>query len=283
MDTKHGIMNNPHNIGVFEVNSSNINSHTADRGIEQIGFFICRKGHISLMMDRQRFDLLPGSMFIFNAFLKTSLIGYSDDLEGIAGGADFEYILSRLEFVSDSRCHIFIHFHPMVSLTTAQYNRLISLIDFIRSRLDDGSEIHQKIVAALIQAFCFETIDTFIKNYNIESIKQSRTDKVFEQFIIMLNRNARLHHDVKFYADNLNLTPRYFSTLIRRHSGRTPIQWISLFVIIEAKRMLANPTMSIKEVAGALNFPDQSFIGRYFRQYAGMSPSRYREASHPNG
>ena len=44
-----------------------------------------------------------------------------------------------------------------------------------------------------------------------------------------------------------------------------------------------NSTMSIKEVAGALNFPDQSFFGRYLRQYAGMSPSRYREASHPNG
>jgi len=34
--------------------------------------------------------------------------------------------------------------------------------------------------------------------------------------------------------------------------------------------------MTVKEVAAALNFPNQSFFGRYFRQYAGMSPLQYR-------
>lgn len=49
-----------------------------------------------------------------------------------------------------------------------------------------------------------------------------------------------------------------------------------MFVIIEAKRQLSNPNISIKEVAHRLNFSEQTFFGRYFRLYAGCSPSEYR-------
>ena len=36
--------------------------------------------------------------------------------------------------------------------------------------------------------------------------------------------------------------------------------------------------MSIKEIAQNLNFPNQSFLGKYFKEHVGMSPKEYRRS-----
>ena len=113
-------------------------------------------------------------------------------------------------------------------------------------------------------------------------MKQTRKDKTFQNFLVSLYQNFNIHRDVRFYAEQQCITPRYFATLIHEVSGKTPLQWISLFVIIEAKRMLSNPKISIKEVANRLHFTDQSFFGRYFKLYAGCSPSEYKSLSLPS-
>ena len=127
------------------------------------------------------------------------------------------------------------------------------------------------------QALCYEVIDAYKMNTLIEPNKQTRRDKIFQDFMTSLFHNFRRHRDVRYYADLQNLTPRYFSTLIDDVSGKTPLQWISMFVIIEAKRLLSDTNMSIKEKANKLNFYERSFFGHYFKQYAGCSPSEYRK------
>ncbi len=79
-----------------------------------------------------------------------------------------------------------------------------------------------------------------------------------------------------FYAAQLNLTPKYLSTLIRQTSGRTASEWIDDYVILEAKNLLKYSTMSVQEIAYSLNFPNQSFFGKYFKNHTGQTPSGYR-------
>ena len=74
------------------------------------------------------------------------------------------------------------------------------------------------------------------------------------------------------------LTPRYFSTIVREKSGRNALQWIMMFIIAEAKKLLSDPDPSIKEIAETLGFSNQSFFGRYFKQYVGLSPMAFRSS-----
>ena len=82
-----------------------------------------------------------------------------------------------------------------------------------------------------------------------------------------------------FYAELQHITPRYFSSIIKEKSGQTASRWIVQLVIAEAKRYLESTDLSIKEVAAMLNFPNQSFFGKYFKQHVGMSPNDYRRDS----
>ena len=84
--------------------------------------------------------------------------------------------------------------------------------------------------------------------------------------------------EVSHYADAQCLSPRYFSSIIKEKTGRSALQWITIVTIDDAKRLLDNPDNSIKDVAYRLGFPNQSFFGRYFKQYSGQSPTEYRKS-----
>jgi len=61
-------------------------------------------------------------------------------------------------------------------------------------------------------------------------------------------------------------------------SRRTPNEWIDNYVTLEIRVLLKNSSMSIKEIAQNLNFPNQSFLGKYFKEHVGMSPKEYRRS-----
>lgn len=267
------------NIELFDINSKNIRLRNPFSYLNQNGFILCKKGKISLVMDERLHEVQKGDLYIYPAFSQTQVHSVSDDLQGVAGTADFNFVLSSLNSISNTQSHIYIRFHPVVSLTAEQYKRIEGIIRLVRNRKATHTNLKTQVISTLVQAFCYEVIDAYITNKSILPMKQTHKDKTFQNFLVSLYQNFHTHRNVRFYAEQQNLTPRYFTTLIHKISGKTPLQWISLFVIIEAKRLLSNPKTSIKEIANTLHFTDQSFFGRYFKLYAGCSPSEYKNAT----
>ena len=48
---------------------------------------------------------------------------------------------------------------------------------------------------------------------------------------------------------------------------------------LEIKVLLQSTELSMQEIADRLGFPDQSYLGRYFKRYEGMSPGDYRKTA----
>ena len=60
----------------------------------------------------------------------------------------------------------------------------------------------------------------------------------------------------------------------------TPVvAMIDKIVIMEIKVLLQNTTLPIQEIAYKMHFPDQSYLGRYFKKHTGISPSAFRQES----
>ena len=64
--------------------------------------------------------------------------------------------------------------------------------------------------------------------------------------------------------------------VIKEYSGKSAVEWINEFVILEAKIMLKNTDLSIQKIAFRLNFATQSAFGKYFKLQTGMGPKAYR-------
>jgi len=111
---------------------------------------------------------------------------------------------------------------------------------------------------------------------SVDTVKQPRQAILAEQFISLVRENYRSERDTAFYAEKLCLTPKYLSHVIKSATGKSASEWIDDYVILEARALLKSTNMTIQQISDALNFPSQSFFGKYFKRIVGASPREYR-------
>jgi AraC-like DNA-binding protein len=97
-----------------------------------------------------------------------------------------------------------------------------------------------------------------------------------EKFLNLVQTHYREERGLKFYADRLCLTPIHLSRVIKSASHKSANDWIDEHVILEAKALLKSTSMTVQQISEELNFPSQSFFGKYFKRIVGVSPKEYR-------
>ena len=115
-----------------------------------------------------------------------------------------------------------------------------------------------------------QTAQTFLEYFYLIQQKVKDTCHRFRRELVVERR-------VNWYANQMNITPKYLSESVKQVSKRPPNDWIDRFVTMEMRVLLKNSTLSIKEIADRLHFPNQSFMGKYFKEHVGMSPMKYRK------
>ena len=100
----------------------------------------------------------------------------------------------------------------------------------------------------------------------------------FRQFIKLVSENYTQQRQVIFYADQLCMSPKYLSKLVKDVSGKSAPEWIDSYVLLEAKHLLKYSDMPIKEIVFRLNFSNQTVFYKYFKAHTGMTPTDYRNS-----
>ncbi|MEL7006307.1 MAG: AraC family transcriptional regulator, partial [Bacteroidota bacterium] len=96
------------------------------------------------------------------------------------------------------------------------------------------------------------------------------------RFISLLEKNCTRKMGVESYAEQLNVSPRHLSDLIKKHTGKTALHHIQERLMSEAKSILIQTNWSISEVSYQLSFKDPSHFGKLFKSYHGITPQMYR-------
>lgn len=107
-------------------------------------------------------------------------------------------------------------------------------------------------------------------------VSATRYEEMTGSFFGLLHAAFHTHRDAAFYAGQLCITPRHLAKVIRQTTGQVPSYWIADFTIRELKSLLCSTSLTVTQLADRLNFPDSSFLARYFRRNTGMSPQEYR-------
>ena len=270
-------MREVHNINIWDITKDFVDSKYPIIHSDKNGFLLCRKGRFQLSLDDNVFDINAGDLYIYPPFSQTFIKEVSEDFSGVVGIADFDFVISTITPVSNTQQHMYIRSRPCVTLTERQLKNLEEIIAVIKSRLVESDRpLRVQILSTLAQTMCLEILDAYFAGLSINPLLQNRKDKIFQKFLQDCFWNFKSHRDVKFYAALQNLTPRYFATVIHEVSGKTPIEWLNLSVIAEAKKLLTDPNLSIKEITMLLSFEDQSLFGRYFKNKVGVSPQKFR-------
>ena len=109
-----------------------------------------------------------------------------------------------------------------------------------------------------------------------ESGAYTSADALSKEFMRLVKDNFRSERQLQFYADKLCITPRYLSRVVKECTGSSAADWIERYVVLEARALLKSTSMTIQQISDELNFPSQTFFGKYFKRRVGMSPKEYR-------
>jgi AraC family transcriptional regulator, transcriptional activator of pobA len=83
---------------------------------------------------------------------------------------------------------------------------------------------------------------------------------------------------VQDYAQAQYLHPSYFSTVIKRKTGKSVNTWIAEKTVAEAQSLLARSAESIQEIAFRLGFKDAAHFSRFFKKHTERSPLSFRQS-----
>lgn len=99
-----------------------------------------------------------------------------------------------------------------------------------------------------------------------------------ERLLSYLQLNYRKDLSLDHLADQMMLHPNYISSLFKKETGDTFVNYLNGLRIKEAQRLLAaKPHLTVVAVGQQVGFDNKHYFTKVFKKYTGMTPSVYRE------
>jgi AraC family transcriptional regulator, transcriptional activator of pobA len=147
-----------------------------------------------------------------------------------------------------------------------------------------NSSSKYKIIGHLLAVLLYKIKEYFWHDYNpiYEGNRSSQIVKSFKQLLEKHYRDlnsgkAEIAFRVQDYASAQNLNPNYLSNVIKTKTGKPIAVWIADKTIAEAKSLLQNSTLSIKEITYKLGFSETAHFSNFFKKHTNTSPVQYRK------
>lgn len=254
--------------------------------MDECGVFLCTNGEVQVTLEKEIHRIRRGDMYIYMPSLPIRLLYRSEDAEGLLVALDVDFMLPVVQRVANAENLLHVRRYPFFSLTEENFGYIRSMLEKLWERIYEEDKdrkgflqqrLQVELIKSMAQTITYEVLSIYFSKLPIQPMIQTKKDLIFHQFLLSLFRHFRQEREVAFYAELQHLSPRYFSSIIKEKSGNNALQWIVQMVITEAKLLLETSDLSIKEISVQLNFPTQSFFGKYFKQYTGISPKEFRE------
>ena len=240
---------------------------------------ICTGGMANVRIDLDEQTMVRGTMCSITPGHFFQILQTSSDFDGVV----FAVMRDFVEPVGDvktimkfARTNVKTSFFQMKEEDLQEFLCLYKMMKHKLSLPDYGykSEIAKNYLSIIkfniIQCITEQSRDKI----NVRPI--SRKDEIFYNFMSEVEKNYKTERNVIFYADKLCISPKYLSSVIHEVSRKYATEWIDGFVVLEAKSLLKTKNCTIKEICNMLNFANQSFFAKYFKQHTGYTPREFR-------
>ena len=198
-----------------------------------------------------------------------------------------DYLVSLL-VISPSFLQNLKHIHPFYfEHVEYRYNSVFHLSD----EQYEGMKGHFMMLQAISQLSHTERDELLIKQMEIGTHLMeiylhenglTAPELTPAQQLVNRFKNTFVNHfqesrEVQYYANLLCLSPKYFGSIIKKQTGISANEWISGYIIVQAKSLLRHSKeLNIQQISYELGFPDPAAFTRYFKTYTGLSPKEYR-------
>lgn len=115
------------------------------------------------------------------------------------------------------------------------------------------------------------------RKQNFTEVKKGADLDYVMLFKDLLEAGYKNQKQVNYYAKEIIITERRLNQATTKVLGKSPKELIDDRVLLEAKRILAHTTESIKEIAYQLGFEEPTNFIKYFKKHSLLTPTEFRE------
>jgi len=110
-----------------------------------------------------------------------------------------------------------------------------------------------------------------------EQARTAKDNSLVKKAVAYIDSHMISDIKLEIVADEIGISPQYLSRFFKEKMGQNFIDFITEKKINQAKKLLENEELSIKEVALKLGYTEANYFGRIFKKITGLTPKQYRE------
>ena len=250
------------------------------RRMQSLLLILCTKGSGQYTVDSVEHKVEAGDLIIVSQGRVIYDCSMSPDCRGMGIIISYDFFNETIKSVHElSSLFLFARTHPVFNLPNNRASFIRNTLIRMKEKMEEpDNHFRREMTQTMFLTMVYELSNEIKDVQSQKDERNTRAEEIFTKFILLVENNFRTERRVSWYSEQLCISPKYLSETIKNVSKRTPNEWIDAYVTMELRMLLRNTQHSIKQIAQSLNFSNQSFLGKYFKEHVGMSPSEYRRS-----
>ena len=244
---------------------------------------LCTAGEGSFVFNERCYHIVKNDLVVIPMPARVSNLAAHVDMQVEWFAADYKFLQNLLPSnnygIGGS---ISLNHDPVIKLTDEQAALLLADFHRLRDRMDDRHLLfYRELMGSLCLTMMYDIFEPHAQR-DATDTHSDRTAYIVKQLMALLATGiSRTERDVSYYAERLNVSPKYLSATIKRVTGHSVTSYIDRHTIPILKDYLGDERLSLTQIAELMNFASLSYFSRYCTKHLGQSPSEYRQSLQP--
>ena len=172
--------------------------------------------------------------------------------------------------------------NPVIKVDDRQAEILLEDFHRLRDRLNDRHLLfYREMMGSLCLTMMYDIFELHARR-DATDTHSDRTAYIVKQFLALLDTGiCRTEREVRYFAERLNVSPKYLSATVKRVTGHSVSSFINRATVSILKKKLDDERLSLTQIADQMNFNTLSYFSCYCQKHLGQSPSDYRRSLQP--
>jgi len=244
--------------------------------VEEITLLLVRNGDARIRINLDEVTISKNAVIILTPNYIVEMLEYGENLE--LDILLFQYdVIANLPLIKDigSIGEIFNN-SPSLILKDDDFQEISDLYSVLAYHCTKQKLHKSEVTKNLLYALCYMVVDFYQDKISSEIKFKNRQETLYKNFYSLLFIYYKKERSIKFYADKLNVTPKYFSKIVKQTSKKNASDLIDEMVIMGIKAALKCSNQSVQQISEEFNFRNPSFFGTFFKRRTGITPLQYR-------
>ena len=244
---------------------------------------LCTSGEGSFVFNEHCYHIARNDLVVIPYPDRVNNLAAHTDMQVEWFAADYKFLQNLLPSNNYSiGGSISLNQDPVIKLTDEQASILLADFHRLRERMGDR---HLLFYRELMGSLCLTMMYDIFEPHAQRDATDTHTDRtayIVKQLMTLLSTGiSRTERDVSYYAERLNVSPKYLSATIKRVTGHSVTSYIDRHTVPILKDYLNDERLSLTQIAELMNFASLSYFSRYCAKHLGKSPSEYRQSLQP--